>query len=309
MDRAQANDLLMVASRPSQGLYLIVVPAGSTLEGQLRWLFGVTDVGEQFDYLPIERGRDLEVDFAIRYILEEIGIEVDEIDDAMLEAVLEPYLEHGFPTTTEFSALARKTSPDASPIEAPDDALLMWMEREEKLFKRLERHLILERLRNGFLSNADVDVDGFLRFSLSVHNRRKSRVGNALENHVEAIFRSHGIRYSRAQVTENKSRPDFIFPSIENYRDPLYPMSSLTMLGVKSTCKDRWRQVLAEAARIERKHLLTLEPSISESQTMEMASNNVQLILPHKLHGTYSSRQQQSIWTVRTFLAMVRSRQ
>jgi hypothetical protein len=28
------------------------------------------------------------------------------------------------------------------------------------------------------------------------------------------------------------------------------------MPGVKSTCKDRWRQVLAEADRIDHKHLL-----------------------------------------------------
>jgi hypothetical protein len=30
------------------------------------------------------------------------------------------------------------------------------------------------------------------------------------------------------------------------------------MLGVKTTCSDRWRQVLAEADRIQLKHLLTL---------------------------------------------------
>ena len=42
------------------------------------------------------------------------------------------------------------------------------------------------------------------------------------------------------------------------------------MLGAKSTCKDRWRQVLAEDEKISRKHLLTLEPGISEPQTHQM---------------------------------------
>ena len=42
------------------------------------------------------------------------------------------------------------------------------------------------------------------------------------------------------------------------------------MLAVKSTCKDRWRQILAEADRLPVKHLLTLEPGISVAQTDEM---------------------------------------
>ncbi len=52
------------------------------------------------------------------------------------------------------------------------------------------------------------------------------------------------------------------------------------MLGVKSTCKDRWRQVLSEAARIPDKCLLTVEPGISENQTNEMQANRLQLVLP-----------------------------
>lgn len=35
------------------------------------------------------------------------------------------------------------------------------------------------------------------------------------------------------------------------------------MLGAKTTIKERWRQVLEEANRIERKHLITLEPAVS----------------------------------------------
>ena len=71
------------------------------------------------------------------------------------------------------------------------------------------------------------------------------------------------------------------------------------MLGVKSTCKDRWRQVLAEADRIEYKHLLTLETSISKHQTDEMQAKNLQLVLPRGLHETYTPEQQ--TW-LRTFL-------
>lgn len=55
---------------------------------------------------------------------------------------------------------------------------MTWMEREEILFRTIERYLIADRLSNGFAGevNAGVDVDGFLSFSLSIQNRRKSRV-------------------------------------------------------------------------------------------------------------------------------------
>ena len=57
-------------------------------------------------------------------------------------------------------------------------------------------------------------VDGFIRFSLSVHNRRKSRMGHSLEHHLEAMFQAFGIAYDRGKATENNHRPDFLFPSV-----------------------------------------------------------------------------------------------
>lgn len=42
------------------------------------------------------------------------------------------------------------------------------------------------------------------------------------------------------------------------YQNGDYDPVRLTMLGVKSTCNDRWRQLLAEAKRFEGKHLLAL---------------------------------------------------
>jgi hypothetical protein len=63
------------------------------------------------------------------------------------------------------------------------------------------------------------------------------------------------------------------------------------MLGSKSSCKDRWRQVLSETERIPHKHLLTLEPGISENQTDEMRAKLLQLVLPASLHTTYREAQ------------------
>lgn len=132
--------------------------------------------------------------------------------------------------------------------------------------------------------------------------------GLALENHLEAVFAGLGIRHSRGATTENKNKPDFLFPSIETYHDPSFPPARLTMLGSKSTTKDRWRQVLAEGDRIEEKHLATLEPGISQNQTDEMQARKLRLVIPRELHRTYRPVQQSWLLSLADFIALVRDR-
>jgi nucleoside-diphosphate-sugar epimerase len=79
------------------------------------------------------------------------------------------------------------------------------------------------------------DVDAFISYSLSVQNRRKSRAGYALEHHLDEIFRESGLRYTRQAVTENNAKPDFLFPGLAEYKDETFPVSRLSMLGVKTT--------------------------------------------------------------------------
>ena len=140
-------------------------------------------------------------------------------------------------------------------------------------------------------------------------NRRKSRVGHALENHLEQVFRDHAITCSRGKMTENRAKPDFVFPGISHYHDPVFPATRLSMLGVKSTCKDRWRQVLSEAKRIENKHQFTLEPGISENQTAEMTENNLTLVLPISLHSSYKESQRAKLMELNTFISLAKDRQ
>ena len=77
------------------------------------------------------------------------------------------------------------------------------------------------------------------------------------------------------------------------------------MLGVKTTCKDRWRQILSEAKRIDDKHLLTLESPISPAQTEEMKEHGVQLVIPKPLHKPYRPEQQQWLMSVDDFISTV----
>lgn len=78
------------------------------------------------------------------------------------------------------------------------------------------------------------------------------------------------------------------------------------MLGVKSTCKDRWRQVLSEADRISTKHLLTLEAPISSHQTDEMKSKNLQLVVPTELQSAYTANQRSELFSLAKFVELAR---
>ena len=305
---ASENDLLVIAKRRDGGMLVIVAEDGSSAANQIEWLFGLSG-----DTLPgfsvraeLENDQD-RIGFAATFILESIGVAVEPADETSLDVMLSRFGGQ-FPKTLEFSGFARETLPDVDPREDPDAALMAWMEREEILFRTLERHLIGERLSQGF-GGKEIDIDGFMSFTLSVQNRRKSRVGLAFENHLSHLFGSLGIHHSRAAVTERRSKPDFLFPGAAEYHDPAFDPFRLTMLGVKSTCKDRWRQILPEADRINRKHLLTLEAGISEHQTGEMQSQDVQLVLPRALHETYSPAQRGWLQDVRGFTALVLDRQ
>ncbi len=304
-ERAAVGDVLVLARHPDGSVLVVVAENGSTIANQVQWLFGVHDLTHPGfsvrEELETEQDR---IEFASRLILESIGVVVEVPEETHLDGMLKKFGAR-FPPTREFSAYARSTLKDVNAADGQDAAIMAWIEREEVLFRTLERHLIGDRLTAGFHG----DVDGFIAFSLSVQNRRKSRVGYALENHLEMMFAESGIRYSRTAVTENKSKPDFLFPGAAEYHDPQFSLVNLTMLGVKSTCKDRWRQVLAEANRIENKHLLTLETAISTNQTDEMQAKKLQLVLPRSLHATYTPAQRAWLLDVIAFTELVRERQ
>ena len=305
---AAEGDLLVIARLTDDSLLAIVAEAGSTIERQIAWLFGFSEVAHPGFSVKSELETEQDrIGFAARVVLEQIGVEIEEEAPNFLDQMLVRFGGR-FPSTSVFSAYARASLPDVSSHDDPDGALLVWMEREEVLFRTLEKHLLGDQLRT-LTAQGDTDPDQFIRLVQSALQRRKSRAGSALENHLEQVFTEHGITYSRTSITENRLKPDFIFPSIRHYADAAFPSDRLTMLAAKSTCKDRWRQIINEAARIPSKHLLTLEPSISLNQTNEMKNERVQLVIPASLHGTYTESQRSWLLRLSDFIELASSRQ
>ncbi|EIX9713469.1 type II restriction endonuclease [Klebsiella sp. GG_Kp154] len=309
-ERIGEGDFLLTALRHNNELVLCFVPKNSQIEWQLRSLFGLA-TGHSTDHrFHGAKLSDKKLLLPVRIFLEEIGIIFDsEVDpkDTALEWLLSRY-PNGFPASKVFSELARERVGLHS-VEAPDETLMAWLEEEEMLFRVMERHIVKQQLLDGFGAEKD-DVDAFIQYSLSVHNRRKSRVGFAFENHLETIFKEHSLPFekgSRRNVTENNSKPDFLFPSFSAYHEKEYPQEKLFLLAAKTTCKDRWRQVLAEAARIPKKHLITLQSLISSNQLEEMRYHQLQLVIPSPVLSLYSSDSQTFLMPLYEFIDVVKN--
>jgi hypothetical protein len=304
---AAVEDLVIMGKNTSDELVVIVSPKGSTSEKQLLWLFGLEEVENKKFVVRDFRDNKDDIGFAGKYILESLGITVEETAPDYLEDMIGKF-GLAFPPTKIFSEYCRSTVKDVSVKDAPDQALIAWWDREGLLLRTFEAEIIKERLKKGFAHNT-TGVDDFISFSLSVLNRRKSRAGHSFENHLEVVFNAHDIRYSKGAKTERNNKPDFIFPDIASYHTAGLDTGLLTMLGVKTTLKDRWRQILTEAEKITHKHLITMEPAISRNQTNEILESKLQLVIPAPLISTFLPDQQQHLMPVSDFLALVKKKQ
>lgn len=213
-----------------------------------------------------------------------------------------------FPTSEDMSAAARRIENTVHDrveyIQTnPDRKIITWTDMEYKLFRALEYARYRDMIYKGFTS-----VDEFVKAANMVLNRRKSRAGKSLEHHLAAIFDGNCIEYTAQAVTEGNKKPDFIFPSQEAYHDITFSDNNLISLAAKTTCKDRWRQIINEADRLKDKpkYLCTLQRGISGAQMDEMQAANVVLVVPKPYIKEYPADRQERIWTIERFVKYVR---
>ena len=213
-----------------------------------------------------------------------------------------------FPSSFDMSQAARMIQFDVYrnrrlTITDPDSALLKWTEEEYRLFRAIEHDRYGGTVSRGFAT-----VDDFIALANQVLNRRKSRAGKSLEHHLSAIFDENRIEYTAQGVTEGNKKPDFLFPSEEAYHDMTFSIEKLCTLAAKTTCKDRWRQILNEADRLrdEHKYLCTMQQGISAAQMDEMQAEKVILVVPKPYINAYPSDRRDRIWTISRFVSYVK---
>lgn len=181
-----------------------------------------------------------------------------------------------------------------------DERLVNLVRAEYDLFRMVESRLCEDEVRGPFST-----IDDFLKIAASIMNRRKSRAGRSMENHVGHLLKAENIPFEPRPRIEGE--PDVVIPSKSAYDDGSYPKERLFMLGIKTTCKDRWRQVTREAPRISTKHLITLQEGITEPQLAEMQNQNVVLVVPSGLHRHYPAAARSRLMDFEGFIRRVRA--
>jgi hypothetical protein len=303
--RCEVGDLMLMLVDKQDKISIVFAQEGSAIESQLLWLLGVTEVNRSRRISLANRNQDLS--YGALLILEAVGVEVEFKNQSFLSQLLEKF-GTTFPSTKEFSAFTRSLLKDISFVEDPDDAIVKLCEQETVLFKILERYLIEQQLRKGFGSGPSM-VNRFIKYSLSIQNRRKSRRGLSFENQLEVILQENNIRFSRGKKIEKNLKPDFVFPTIEHYHSQHYDAKLLTLLSLKTTAKERWKQIKMESSRIKLLHLMTLEPAIPSNQIELMAAESIKLVVPKEIKSSYSNKISSEVLTVKEFIQLVNEKQ
>lgn len=124
-----------------------------------------------------------------------------------------------------------------------------------------------------------------------------------IRDHVEQTLIDARIPHKMRPNIDGK--PDVVIPDEAAYHNNDYPLDKLFIVGVKTTCKDRWRQVLNEGKRVPEKHILTIQQGISTNQLNEMHAANVTLVVPKRFHNDYPKERNITLLTIEEFISKI----
>lgn len=222
--------------------------------------------------------------------------------------IIEQYTE--FPTTSEICTTAQNLIISIGKLQNKDivkncDRLVKeWYDVDFLIFEGIE-----EKLYRPYITEPIGELNRLLRLSKVITNRRKSRAGLSLENHLSRIFDACDFIYEKHAETELHKKPDFLFPNSECYHNENFDQDKLLMLAAKTTCKDRWRQVLSEADKIPNKYLFTLQPGVSNNQLKEMKSFGLTLVVPRKNLTLFDFSETRNVIDLTTFVSYIKEKQ
>jgi hypothetical protein len=123
------------------------------------------------------------------------------------------------------------------------------------------------------------------RFFLGLTQGRRPRAGNAFEFLIRTLFEALDYPFTPQPVINGK--PDFVLPSIENFRRN--PMDSI-IFTVKRTCRERWRQIVTEGTRGLGFFLATIDENVGANDLRGMLDSRIRLIVPSRIkQGRYAA--------------------
>lgn len=213
------------------------------------------------------------------------------------------------PSTKDFAEFTRGLCRTVEPTEEPDLALHDWYTFTTEMYFGYEAHVLQPILNGHFAMQPSIDVNAFFDVAKRHMNSRYSRAGYTFEHHVGALLDAHGLAHHRGtKRLPDGSKPDFLFPGLGAYSDADAPVELLTFLGAKTTTKERWMQVVAEAPRIKIRYLVTMDRELNGDILAAMAFNEVRPVIPAPIASTQYAGEHRII-TVAEFIALVEERQ
>jgi hypothetical protein len=286
---ARPGDLLVIYRDPDDALQAIVARPGTQAEADLTAaLLGGATPSNLKRFLvvtpakpSVEGGSELAaaLSFAPSPL---VAGDLEALVAASVE--LEASIANGtIPTTKEMAAAAQvivqKLGGDKM---APDAWLSAALAAETALYSEIEGQVGAKLLKT-LIADGKLTFPEVIKFAMKYHQSRKSRRGQSLQNHLATLLHREGIPYSAQKTTEGKEKPDFVIPSISDYHDPEFPRERLRMVACKSRTRERWDQVLNEAARIDEKFLLTVDEDLTDDVIQHMADSGIKIFLPQSI--------------------------
>jgi hypothetical protein len=212
------------------------------------------------------------------------------------------------PPTKEMAAAAHKLVDALHGTLGPDEFLDRALAAETALYNEIETQLADRTLR-AMVGKGELTFPNVMSFTMKYFQSRKARRGASLQNHFARLLEREGIPHTAQCVTEGKERPDFVFPGCREYRDVSFPTGRLRMVACKSRTRERWDEVLNEAARIELKYLLSIDEDITDSAIDKMAQSHIRLFLPKRVLDDHygPSAQRNALASVRELLVELKA--
>lgn len=136
----------------------------------------------------------------------------------------------------------------------------------------ISREAIITSLINRF--------EVFYNICRSAKQARASRAGGSFETHMLSLLTAGGIPHSSQYVFDG-SKPDFILPSGDVYLSAEKRSDLCIILTLKTTLRERWRQVISESTGCPI-FLATLDESIPSSTLGKLQEKGITLIVPEK---------------------------
>lgn len=322
--RARAGDLcwLVRHAREAMGITVIVTPPESGVAIRLDRILG-TGLQPHDPVEPHQKGRvfdagtlQFEDDFVDEDdlgLLEILGVEVEVRHQDHVQAAIALFGGEKHPTALEFSTFARSRCVTADPVEDPDRTLYDWYTFTYDLFLGYEEHLLQPVLDGHFANQEHIDVHQFFQVAKRLTNSRFSRAGGSFEAQVSALFSALGINYTaQSKGLPDGSKPDFLLPGRRYYDSPdpdVLPL--VTFLGAKTTTRERWLQLVAEAQLVDTRHMMTMDKGLNRSKVETMGKKNVVPVLPRPVVDEYYANKPWSsnFMSVREFTDMALERQ